>query len=175
MTLHVWSGVAEVVASIPGPGRLELYAVKNAGEDAPLLVVEAYDETTMVVGGAVAVWDLNQAIAALISESIQARRLSLRDDGRHHGGHIDVIADGPAVEIVASSDDGERTVTFRTTAVSFAHDLNALVKHYLALTRTSAALTIVLPDAAQPETTAEIVLPELVQPSARAALTRPAP
>lgn len=151
MTLQVWSGVAEVVASVPGPGRLELYAVKRAGEDTPMLVVEAYDTETMVIGGAVAVWELNQAIAALISDTIQARRLALRDDGRAHGGHLDVIADGPDVEIVASSDDGERKVTFRTTSTALVRDLNALVRHYLALTRVSTvSRTIVLPDAVSP-------------------------
>ena len=151
MTLHVWSGVAEVVASVPGPGRLELYTFKRAGEDTPRLVVEAYDEETMVVGGVVAVWELNQAIAALISESIQARRLALRDDGRAHGGHLDVLADGQEVEIVASTDDGERKVVFRTTATAFVRDLNALVRHYLALSSASApSRTIVLPDAVSP-------------------------
>lgn len=151
MTLQVWSGVAEVVASVPGPGRLELFAVKRAGEATPLLVVEAYDEHALVVGGEVAVWELNQAIAALISESIQARRLAIRDDGRAHGGHLDVIADGQHVEVAASSADGERHVGFRTTATALARDLNALVRHYLALTRTApAARTIVLPDAVSP-------------------------
>lgn len=151
MTLQVWSGVAEVVASVPGPGRLELFAVKRAGEATPLLVVEAYDEHTLVVGGEVAVWELNQAIAALISESIQARRLAIRDDGRAHGGHLDVIADGQHVEVAASSADGERHVAFRTIATALARDLNALVRHYLALTRTAPATrTIVLPDAVSP-------------------------
>ena len=151
MTLHVWSGVAEIVASVPGPGRLELFAVKRAGEPAPLLLVEAYDERTMVVGGEVAVWELNQAIAALISESIQARRLVLRDDGRGHGGHLQVLADGQHVEVVASSGDGERRVAFRTTATALAGDLNALVRHYLALTRAApGARTIVLPEAVSP-------------------------
>lgn len=162
MPLQVLSGVAQVVASLPGPGRLELYAVKLAGTEAPDLVVEGYDGTTMVAGGHVAVWELNQAIAALLSSTTQARRLALRDDGRAHGGHLDVVADGAHVDVVVSGEGGR--VSFETTAEAFAHDLNALVRHYLAMSRATPGLrTIVLPDAGE------------AQPIARAALTRPAP
>jgi hypothetical protein len=151
--LQVMSGVAQVVASLPGPGRLELYAVKLAGGEAPDLVIEGYDETTMVAGGHVAVWELNQAIAALLSSATQARRLALRDDGRAHGGHLDVIADGTHVDVVVSGGTGGE-VAFETTAEAFAHDLNALVRHYLALSRAAPGLrTIVLPDAQQEEQT----------------------
>lgn len=160
MPLQVWSGVAHVVASLPGPGRLELYAVKRAGEETPALVVEGYDATTMVAGGTVEVWELNQAIAALLSSTTQARRLALRDDGRAHGGHLDVVADGGHVDVVVSGNGGR--IAFETTGEAFVRDLNALVRHYLALTRaTTSARTIVLPDARQE--------------SARAALMRPAP
>ncbi|HWL36413.1 MAG TPA: hypothetical protein VNQ77_09480 [Frankiaceae bacterium] len=164
MPLQVLSGVAQVVASLPGPGRLELYAVKLAGSEAPALVVEGYDATTMVAGGTVAVWELNQAIAALLSSSVQARRLALRDDGRAHGGHLDVVADGGHVDVVVSGNGGR--VSFETTAEAFVHDLNALVHHYLTLSRAAPGVrTIVLPDT---EAAAR-------QPIARAALTRPAP
>lgn len=149
MPLNVWSGVAEVVATLPGAGRLELYAVKLAGSDSPpTLLVEAYDTETMVAGGEVAVWELNQAIAALLSDSSQARRLSLRDDGRHHGGYLDVVAGGTAVDVVVTSVDNARRVSFATSAHALVADLNALVKHYLTLTRaTGKTRTIVLPDA----------------------------
>ena len=146
LTLRVWSGVAEIVAALPGPGRLELYAVKRAGEGTPVLLVEGYDAETMVAGGEVAVWELNQAIAALLADGMQARRLTLRDDGRHHGGHLDVVAGEDSVEVVVSGND--REIAFTTTGRELARDLNALVRHYLALTRaTGKSRTIVLPDA----------------------------
>ena len=152
MPLNVWSGVAEVVATLPGAGRLELYAVKRAGDSTPTLLVEAYDTETMVAGGEVAVWELNQAIAALLADSSQARRMSLRDDGRHHGGHLDVVAAGPAVDVVVTSKDNERRVSFTTTPQALIGDLNALVRHYLTLTRaTGKSRTIVLPDAVSAE------------------------
>jgi hypothetical protein len=158
----VWSGVAQVVAAVPGPGRLELFALKPAGDAAPLLVVEAYDgDDAMVAGGLVAVWELNQAIAALLSETTQARRVTLRDDGRGHGGHLDVVADGAEVELTASARESDARVTFATTTKAFVTDLNALVRHYLALTRSTQVRTIELPD--------------VRQESARAALSRPAP
>lgn len=151
MTLQVWSGVAEVRADLPGPGRIELYAVKRAGGAAPILVVEVYDAETLVAGGEVAVWELNQAIAALLSETVQARRLGIRDDGRGHGGYLDVIADGEDVQVVGTSRDGAVRVEFATTAKAFVADLNRLVRHYLGLTRsTSTERTIVLPDAVSP-------------------------
>lgn len=152
MPLNVWSGVAEVVATLPGAGRLELYAVKLAGDSTPTLLVEAYDHETMVAGGQVAVWELNQAIAALLADSSQARRLSLRDDGRHHGGYLDVVALGTAVDVVVTSRDNERRMSFTTTAPALIADLNALVRHYLTLTRAAGkSRTIVLPDAVSAE------------------------
>lgn len=161
MPLNVWSGVAHVVGSVPPPGRLDLFALKRAGDATPRLVVEVYGATSMVAAGEVAVWELNQAIAALLSESVQARRLALRDDGRRHGGHLDVVASGGDVELVATSKGGER-VAFATTTEAFVGNLNALVRHYLALTRASTG-------------SRTIVLPEQPQRSARAALTRPVP
>jgi hypothetical protein len=149
--LHVWSGVAHVVASVPGPGGLELFAIKEAGSATPLLLVEAYDARTLVAGGEVAVWELNQAISALLSSTTQARRLVLRDDGRHHGGYLDVIVDTGSVQVVATGADGETAVSFTTTTQALVTDLNALVRHYLALTRsTSVTRTIVLPDVVSP-------------------------
>lgn len=148
MPLSVWSGVAQVIASVPGPGRLELFAVRDAGTATPRLVIEAYDADGLVTAGEVAVWELNQAIAALLSSTTQARRLALRDDGRAHGGHLDVVAEGDAVDLVATATQGEVRAVFVTTAQALVTDLNALVRHYLALTRTSStSRTIVLPDA----------------------------
>lgn len=146
MPLQVWSGVAQVVASVPGPGRLELFALKRAGAAGPRLVVEAYDAVSLVAAGEVAVWELNQAISALLSSATQARRLALRDDGRRHGGHLDLIAEGDVVDLVATAQAGDGRVAFTTTAHALVIDLNALVRHYLALTRSSSASrTIVLP------------------------------
>lgn len=163
MALHVWSGVAQVVAALPGPGRLELSARKRAGESTPLLVVEAYDAAGLVAGGQVAVWELNQAIAALLASTTQARRLALRDERPGHGGHLDVVAGADGVLVVATAQAGDGRVAFATTASALARDLNALVRHYLALTRASAtSRTIVLPDLAP-------------QRSARDAFMRPLP
>ena len=165
MALHVWSGIAQLVAALPGPGRLELAAVKRAGAPGPVLVVEAYDAAGLVAGGEVNLWELNQAIAALLASTTQARRLALRDPRPGHGGHLDVIADGDVVEVVATPRVGERRVAFTTTSTAFAGDLNALVRHYLALSRAGhATRTIVLPDVAIGD-----------QRSARAALIRPTP
>jgi hypothetical protein len=150
--LQVWSGVAQVVASLPGPGRLDLYAIKQAGAETPILLVEAYDAESLVTAGTVTVWELNQAIAALLSTTTQARRIALRDDGRAHAGHLDVVAEEERVDVVASSDGGGTQVAFATTTGAFVRDLNALVRHYLALTRANvAARTIVLPDALAPQ------------------------
>ena len=149
MPLHVWSGAAHVVASLPGPGRVELFAVRPAGGRTPTLRVEAYGPGSLVVAGEVALWEINQAIAALVSESTQARRLSLRDDGRGHGGHLDVVADGLHADVVATSADGQRRVAFVTRADTFAADLSTLVRHYLTLARApGAGHTIVLPEPA---------------------------
>jgi hypothetical protein len=162
--LHVWAGVAHVAAAVHGPGRLDLYAVKRAGEAAPLLSAEAYAADGLVAGGELQVWELNQAIAALLSRSGQARRLALRSpEPRGHGGYLDVVADEDVVEIVATSADGGRRVAFSASAVGLAASLNTLLHHYLALNRPADSHIVVLPDAeAQPA-------------SARAALIRPAP
>ena len=167
MALDVWSGVAQVVASLPGPGRIDLFAVRRAGRPTPVLFVEAYDGHALVARGEVAVWELNQAIAALLSATTQARQLTMRDSGGH-GGRLDVVADDGRVDVVATSADGRRQVAFATRAEVFAGDLNALVRHYLTLTRADTARrTIVLPDRER--------APGGAQLSARAALTRPAP
>jgi hypothetical protein len=162
VTLSVWSGVAQVTATLTGPGRVDLYALRRAGERSASLLVEAYDADGLVAAGEVAVWELNQALAALMSESTQARRLAVRDDGRAHPGYLDVVS-GEVVDVVATSKDGSRRVAFATTTKALTADLNTLLKHYLALTRSAPeARTVVLPDVPQPA-------------SARAALTRPLP
>lgn len=172
MPLQVWSGVAHVVASLPGPGRLDLFAVRPAGCAVPRLVVEAYDAASMVAAGEVHVWELNQALAALLADGTQARRLTLRDDGRGRGGHLDVVASGGGVQVVASG-RGRREVAFAAASEAFGNDLNALVRHYLALARgTGAPRTIVLPEA---RGAAVPGIPAPRQPSARAALSRPKP
>ena len=158
--MHVCSGIAHVVTSVSPPGRVDAYALRRAGEAVPRLVVEAYGPDDLVAAGEVAVWELNQALAALLSASTQARRLTLRDDGRAHGGHLDVIVRGARADLVATGADG-RQVAFAADAGTLTDDLNALVRHYLTLTRRGTGRTIVLP--AQD------------QPSARAALIRPAP
>lgn len=150
MTLQVFSHLAQVTSRLEGPGPFELYAVKRAGQQSPMLLVEAYDSDTIVVAGELVVWDLNQALAALISTTSQARRLALRDDGRGRAGYIDVVTgdEGTDVEIVATSREGERRVTYRSTAPDLAADLNAVLRHYLDMTRVGAR-TIVLPDASR--------------------------
>jgi hypothetical protein len=161
--LCVWSGVAQVSATLTGAGRVDLYAVRRAGESAAALLVEAYDDDSLVAAGEVAVWELNQALAALMSETTQARRLAIRDDGRAHAGYLDVVSREDVVDVVATTKDGSHRVSFVTTPGALSADLNALLKHYLALTRTVPAVrTVVLPDVRQPA-------------SARAASTRPAP
>jgi hypothetical protein len=143
--LQVWSGVAQLIAAVPGPGRLELTALRVAGAPLPSLTVEAYDANGLVAGGEVTLWELNQAIAALLASTTQARRWPLRDRRPGHGGHLDLVVDGRAVELVVTA--GERRAGFATTTQALVGDLNALVRHYLALTRTNAASrTIVLPD-----------------------------
>lgn len=148
MTLSVLSGVAQVNARVTPPGRVELYAMRPAGANGVVLVVEAYEDDELVAGGEVVVWELNQALAALMSESIQARRLSLRDDGRHHGGYLDVLCDGPNVALTATSRDGLREVAFAAATSDMHADLTTLLHHYLTLTKSvTAGHTIVLPDA----------------------------
>ena len=152
MALHVWSGVAHVVATVPAPARLSLFAVRAAGRPAPVLLVEAYDGAALVALGEVAVWEVNQAIAALLSEATQARQLTLRDarGAAGHGGRLDVVATGPLVEVVATARDGGLRVAFATPTETFARDLNAVVRHYLTLSRGGTGRTIVLPDAETP-------------------------
>lgn len=156
--MHVCSGLAHVVTSVPAPGRVEAFALRRAGEAVPRLVLEAYGPDALLAAGEVAVWELNQALAALLSATTQARRLTLRDDGRGRGGHLDVVVRGPRTEVVATAAGGGR-VSYDVATAAFTEDLNALVRHYLALTRRGTGRTIVLPG----------------QPSARAALTRPVP
>lgn len=160
MALRLWSDIA-VVSALEGSGRLDLYAVRAAGDTTPALRAEAYDAAGMVAAGELQVWELNQAIAALLSRTSQARRLVLRDAAGRHGGYLDVVQERDEVEVLATASDGSRRVGFATTTDAFARDLATLLHHYLAMTRSGPVRTIVLPD---------------VQPaSARATLMRPAP
>lgn len=148
MALSVYSSVALVTASLTGPGRVEMYAVRRAGTADPEFVIEAYDLRGMVAGGTVAVWELNQALAAIMSDTTQARRLALRDDGRGDAGYLDVVAGDDGVDVVASSKDGLRQAAFTTTSEELYGDLNRLLKHYLALQRhVPVPRSVVLPDA----------------------------
>jgi hypothetical protein len=168
MTLHVWSAFTQVTTALTGPGRVELFAVQRAGAPAPALLAEAYDADGLVAAGELYVWDINQAIAAMLSGSTQARRLLMRDDGRAHQGHLDVVQWTDHIDVVATSIDGTRRAEFTTTAALLASDLGSVLREYLALTR-AGPRTIVLPDA-QPKPDG------LGQPaSARAALIRPEP
>lgn len=149
MTLQVYSHLAQVTCGLRGPGPVELYAAKIAGSPTPVLLVEAFADDTVVAAGELAVWDLNQALAALMSATSQARRLALREDGRGSGGYLDLVTGdaGAEVDVVVTSRDGTRGATYRSTPTSFAADLNAVLHHYLDMTRL-AAHSIVLPDAA---------------------------
>jgi hypothetical protein len=162
--LHVWAGVARVAAAVHGPGRLDLYAVKRAGDAAPVLSAEAYAGDDLVAAGELQVWELNQAIAALLSRSSQARRLALRADPRGHGGYLDVVAREDVVDLVGTSADGARRVTLGASALGLAASLNALLHHYLELNRPADSHIVVLPDVVTGQPA-----------SARAALIRPAP
>jgi hypothetical protein len=167
--LSVLAGVTRVTATLSGAGHVDLFAVRRAGDPAAGLRVEAYDADGLVAAGEVAVWELNQALAALMSDSTQARRLALRDDGRAHSGYLDVVSGETAVDVVATARDGVRRVTFTTTAEGLSADLNALLRGYLALTRAAPPVrTVVLPDV---EPTIALGQPA----SARAALIRPVP
>ena len=156
--MQIWSEVAQVRVAVHGPGHVDMYVGKRAGGAPPLLVAEAYSGDTLVAAGELAVWDLNQALAALMSQGGQARRMQLRDDGRHDGGYLDVVAD-ERVDLYVTSTDGARRVAFTATPAGLVRDLNTVLRHYRAMTRTR---TIVLPDAVQ-------------EASARATLIRPAP
>lgn len=158
--MQIWSEVAQVRVAVTGAGRLDVYAGKRAGGAPPLLVAEAYGQDGLVAAGELVVWDLNQALAALMSQGGQARRLQLRDDGRHDGGYLDVVAD-QRVDLYVTSTDGARKAVFTASAAGLVRDLNTVLRHYLTMTRTATPRTIVLPDAAQD--------------SARATLIRPAP
>lgn len=145
VTLHVLSRVEQVTTCLDGPGPVELYAVRRAGESSPVLVVEAYSDGSVVAAGELAVWDLNQALAALLSASSQARRLALREDGRGCGGYLDLVTGvaGGDVSVFVMSRDGARREAYRAPAAAFAADLNAVLRHYLDMTRV-APRTIVL-------------------------------
>jgi len=147
VTFQVYSHLTQVTSGLRGPGPVELYAVKTAGSPTPLLLVEAYADDAIVAAGELAVWDLNQALAALLSETSQARRMSLREDGRGRGGYLDVVTGdaGTDVEVFVTSRDGGRRATYRSTATGLAADLNGVLHHYLDLTR-NARRTIVLPE-----------------------------
>lgn len=157
MTLHLWSRLVQVTTSLDGPGPVELFAAMPVGGGEPVLVVEAYDGDVVVAAGEMAVWDLNQALAALMSETSQARRLALRDDGRGVPGWVDLVRTETGVDVHATSGDGTRRATYDATVDGLAADLNAVLHQFLML---RGRATIVLPDA---------------QESARAALIRPAP
>jgi hypothetical protein len=175
MTLHVWSAFTQVTTALTGPGRVDLFAVQRAGEPAPALLAEAYDADGLIAAGELFVWDINQAIAAMISGSTQARRLALRDDGRGHPGHLDVVQWTDRIDVVATAPDTERRAELTTTAALLANDLGTVLREYLALTR-AGQRTIVLSDAPAPEPAGAVRPVALVQPaSARAALTRPEP
>lgn len=147
MTLFVTTHVDKVSLALPAPGGVDAYVVRRAGVRDPLILVEAYDAEGLVAGGEVVVWELNQAIAALTARSAQARRIALRDDGRGHHGHLDVVRDdGGAVDLVATARGGRRAA-YATTNREVAAELNTLLHHYLVQTRGPAARTIVLPDA----------------------------
>jgi hypothetical protein len=142
--LQVWSQWVHVPASLEGSGRIDLYAVQRAGEDAPVLLAEAYDGEGMVAAGELYVWDINQALAALLAPGTQARRLALRATATAHGGHLDVVRGEDVVEVVATGRDPDRRAAFTTTGALLATDLNTVVRHYLALTRAATPRTIVL-------------------------------
>jgi len=145
--MQVFSHLAQVTCGLAGPGPVELYAAKVAGSPTPVLLVEAFADDAVVAAGELAVWDLNQALAALISETSQARRLALREDGRGSGGYVDVVTGDAGAEVeVHVTSRGGRSATYRSTPAALAADLNAVLHHYLDMTRL-AAHSIVLPDA----------------------------
>jgi hypothetical protein len=146
--LQVWSGVAQVTLALPGPGRVEVYALRHAGSAAPRLLVEAYDAAgAMVAGGELAVWQLTQALASLRAGSSQARRLAVRDDGRGHAGYLDLVCDAAEATLYATSAHAPLAAEFTTTSAALATDLAAALHHYLTVGRADTARAIVLPDA----------------------------
>lgn len=144
MTLQVFSRLAQVTAGLAGPGPVELYAARRAGSPAPVLLVEAYDGDAVVAAGELAVWDLNQALAALLSETSQARRLALREDGRGCGGCLDVVTGDAGADVSVVVTGRTRRAEYVSAPSALAADLNGVLHHYLDLTRV--ARTIVLPD-----------------------------
>lgn len=146
VTLQVYSRLAQVTCGLVGPGPVELYAVTRAGSPTPVLLVEAFADDAVVAAGELAVWDLNQALAALLSQTSQARRLALREDGRGRGGYLDLVTGDAFADVEVTVTGHERTATYRSSPRDVAADLNALLHHYLDLTRL-AARAIVLPDA----------------------------
>lgn len=158
MTLHLWSRLVQVTTTLDGPGPVELFAAAPLGGGEPVLVVEAYDGDVVVAAGELAVWDLNQALAALMSDTSQARRLALRDDGRGTPGWVDLVRSEAGVDVHATSGDGTRRATYAATVDGLAADLNAVLHQFLMLRGRQT-----------------IVLPDVRQESARAALMRPAP
>jgi hypothetical protein len=145
--LQVLSRLTQVTSGLVGPGPVELYAVTRAGAPAPVLVVEAYDDDGLVAAGELAVWDLNQALAALLSATSQARRLALREDGRGRGGHLDVVTGDAGADVSVVVTGRARQATYVSAPSALAADLNAMLHHYLDLTRVAAGRTIVLPGA----------------------------
>ena len=150
MALKVYSHIAQVTSGLAGPGPVELYAAKPAGSPSPVLLVEAYGDDMIVAAGELAVWDLNQALAALLSETSQARRLALREDGRGHGGYLDLVTGDTTdeVEVVVTARVSGERASYRSAPGALATDLNAVLHHYLDLTKI-AARAIVMPDVAQ--------------------------
>jgi hypothetical protein len=149
--LQVWSGVAQVTLALPGPGRVEVFAVRRAGAPAPQLLVEAYAaDAALVAAGELAVWELNQALASLRAGTSQARRLAVRDDGRGHAGYLDLVCEAGQASLYATSATAPSHAEFRIEAAALATDLGVALHHYLALTRAAAERTVVLPDAVSP-------------------------
>ena len=148
VTLQVLSRVERVTSCLHGPGPVELYAERRAGAREPELVVEAYAAGAVLAAGTLAVWDLNQALAALLSPAAQARRLALREDGRGHEGYLDLVtgAAGAEASVFVLARGSGRRAEYRAPAVDLAADLNAVLHHYLDMTRRTPR-TIVLPDA----------------------------
>ncbi len=146
MALQVFSRLAQVTSVLAGPGPVELYAARRPGSPSPVLLVEAFADGAVVAAGELAVWDLNQAIAALLSSGAQARRLALREDGRGCGGYLDVVTGDEAARVEVVVTGRARQAAYVATPSGLTADLNAVLHHYLDLTRR----TIVLPDARRP-------------------------
>ncbi len=146
-TLPLWSQIAHVRASLPGPGRIDLYAAKPAGSGGAVVLLEGYGEgDRLLTAGQLPVWEVNQALAALMADGSQARRLAVRDDGRGHPGYIDVVCAGPDVEVYVTSGVDRTTAQFRTERGVLTADLQSLLRHYLRFTRAVEERIVVLPD-----------------------------